>query len=123
MKSFLMLGLFSGMLLAATPAFSQVFIGFGIRVGPPPPRHEVVVVRPYPDAVWVPGYYRWRHHRYVWIHGYWIRRPHPYVVWVPARWECRNGEWVFFEGRWNNENLHQQEHRPPGRMRNEGSRR
>ncbi len=126
MKSFLKIGIIGALMMLATPVFSQVHIGLGIRIGPPPPRREVIVVRPYRDAVWIPGYYRWipRRHHYVWIHGYWVRRPHPHAVWVPGRWERRHDEWIFFEGRWNDEDAHArpQEHRHE-RERREGSRR
>ncbi|MGA3051213.1 MAG: hypothetical protein ABSE00_04755 [Chitinispirillaceae bacterium] len=41
-----------------------------------PPAGEVVVMpgRPYHDAVWVPGHWRWSWWRfgYVWVRGHWI---------------------------------------------------
>lgn len=42
--------------------------------GPPPPvRVEVMPVRPYPDAVWVRGYWfrNRRFHRWEWVPGRW----------------------------------------------------
>lgn len=40
---------------------------------PPPERVEVIVPAPYPEAVWVPGYWSWnrRHREYRWVPGYW----------------------------------------------------
>jgi hypothetical protein len=44
-----------------------------IALGPPPARIEVVPVRPYYGAVWIPGH--WVRARYygnwVWVRGYW----------------------------------------------------
>ena len=39
--------------------------------GPPPPRYEVVTVRPYYGAVWVNGFWVRRPHAWIWHHGYW----------------------------------------------------
>lgn len=102
MKTALKTGFFVAMLMTAAPAFSQVYVGLGIRIGPPPVRKEVVVACPHPGWVWVAGYWRWRAraHRYLWVKGYWVRPPRPYAVWVAPRWEQRHGEWIFFRGRW-----------------------
>ena len=43
-----------------------------IRVGPPPPRVEVVPASR-PGYVWAPGYWDWRGHRHVWVNGSWVR--------------------------------------------------
>lgn len=42
---------------------------------PPPSRVEVVTVRPYYQAVWVAGHWRWAHwrHQWVWVPGHWRR--------------------------------------------------
>lgn len=40
---------------------------------PPPNRVEVVAVRPYYQAAWVAGHWRWARWRHVW-------------VWVPGHW-------------------------------------
>ena len=89
-----------------TPVLAQLHIGVGINIGPPVPvRDEVVIARPYNDAIWIPGYYQWRpkHHRYAWVKGHWGRPPHAHMMWVPGRWELRNKEWVFYQGRWDKE--------------------
>ena len=67
-------------LALAIPAYSQVSIG--IQLGaPPPPRHEIIVARPYAEAVWAPGYYRYepRAAHYIWMPGAW-RGPRERVV-------------------------------------------
>ncbi len=66
----------------AAEAPAQVRWGVDIHLGTPPPppppplRHEVIIERPYPGAVWVPGYWRFDRPRrhYYWAPGYW-RRP------------------------------------------------
>lgn len=69
-------------------------VSYGFRVGfaPPPPRHEVVVVRPRPGYYWVDGYWDWRpvYREYVWVPGYWARPPHPRAVWVAPRYTYRH---------------------------------
>jgi hypothetical protein len=67
---------------------------------PPPPQTEVVGVAPYPDAVYVNGYWRWHGGRYVWAPGYW-ERPRPGRVWHPHRWEARGNRYVFRRGGWH----------------------
>jgi hypothetical protein len=89
--------LFTGMLTflggMSSPAQAGGRIGFGFRVGfpPPPPRHEIVVVRPGPHYVWVRGYWDWRpaYYDYVWVPGYWARPPRPHAVWVAPRYYDR----------------------------------
>jgi len=43
--------------------------GVYVRVGPPRPVREVVMVRPSPRHVWVAGYHRWTGVRYDWAPG------------------------------------------------------
>ncbi len=103
MKTILKLAFVAGILASASPSFGQLYIGLGVRVGPPPPPREVVAARPpHCGWAWVPGRYDWRpkRHRYVWVKGYWARPPRPHAVWTAGHWEQRNGEWVFFEGKW-----------------------
>jgi hypothetical protein len=69
--------------LLTTPAISQV--NFDFHYGTPPPHREIIVERPYPDAVWVPGYYNIIGYRHYWVPGKWrysgyceIQRGHHY---------------------------------------------
>lgn len=83
------------------PANAGVRAGIGIRVGPPPTRHEVIVVRPHRNVVWVAGHWSWnaRHARYVWISGRWIDT-RPGFVWVDGRWGNTKHGWIYREGYW-----------------------
>jgi hypothetical protein len=75
MKTLLKISAICLMLAAAAPSFAQVSWGVDLRFGtPPPPRREVIVERPYPDAVWGPGYYNYVGTRYVWFPGRWHER-------------------------------------------------
>ncbi len=60
-------------LMLSAPSFAQISWGVDLRFGMPPPRHEVIVERPYPEAVWYPGYYNHVGYRYAWIPGRWNR--------------------------------------------------
>ncbi|MDE3164476.1 MAG: YXWGXW repeat-containing protein [Acidobacteriota bacterium] len=82
--------------LGLAAGHSQVFA----RFGPPPPRREVVVVRPGPRYVWVPGYYTWAGERYAWRAGYWAMPPRPYAAWVPGTWRHRHRGYVWVGGYW-----------------------
>jgi hypothetical protein len=78
-------------------------VGDVIRVEkePPPARDEAVPAqsaRPFPEAVWVPGYHVWHGGEYVWVAGKWERPPEGRTVWVAPRWEKRDGGFVFVEG-------------------------
>jgi hypothetical protein len=74
--------------------------GVYVRFGPPRPYREVIVARPSPRHVWVPGYYRYHNARYVWAPGYWAMPPRPHAVWVPAYWQHRPGGYFFVDGYW-----------------------
>jgi hypothetical protein len=71
-----------------------------IRTAPPARRHEVVIVRPGPNHIWIPGYWRWSGKEYLWAGGEWRLPPHPRAVWVPGGYRRRHGGWVWREGRW-----------------------
>jgi len=88
--------------MTAPPANAGVRVGVGIRVGAPPPplRHEVVVVRPGPDYVWIPGFWEWRHNDYAWVGGRWSRPPHRGAVWVAPRHELRGRHHFWVRGYW-----------------------
>jgi len=89
--------------LAAPPAATAA-VNIGIRVGAPPPplRHEVVVVRPGRNYVWVPGYWDWvpARHDYVWIGGRWVRPHRRHAVWVGPRYERRGHDTFYIRGHW-----------------------
>jgi YXWGXW repeat-containing protein len=90
---------------ATTPAASaspRIDVGIRVAVPPPPLRPEVVVVRPGPYYVWVPGYWNWApyRHRYIWVGGAWVRPPHRHAVWVRPRWVRRGHASFYIRGHW-----------------------
>jgi len=96
MKKLLSIGAFALALTAGTASAAEVFV----RFGPPPPPREVIVARPGPRHVWVPGYYTWTGHRYRWVNGYWAMPPRSRAVWVPGAWQPRRGGHVWVSGYW-----------------------
>jgi hypothetical protein len=79
----------------AAPAMADTVI---IRQAPPAPRNE-----PIPQArrgyVWAPGHWDYRHGRYVWTRGTWLRERHGYAYNAPT-WVERDGRWVMERGGW-----------------------
>jgi len=96
MKKVLFSTAFALALMIPAANAAEVFV----RVGPPRPPREVIVARPGPRHVWVPGAYRWDGRRYNWARGYWSVPPRPHAVWVPGYWTPRRGGYVFVEGYW-----------------------
>ncbi|MBV8070603.1 MAG: YXWGXW repeat-containing protein [Acidobacteriaceae bacterium] len=86
-----------GLALAVGSANAQVYV----RTAPPPPRKDVIVVRPGPGYVWQAGYYRWDGRVYVWVPGRWLRPPQAYYhSWVPGYWKQTPRGWVWVQGHW-----------------------
>lgn len=96
MKKMIAAGIFA-LTLAAGVAEAR---GGHPRYGPPPPPYEMMVSRPGPRHVWVPGHYRWTGNRYKWVRGRWIRAPRPNAVWMPGFWAPQRGGYVFMGGYW-----------------------
>ena len=69
-----------------------------IRVGPPPPRVEVVPASR-PGYLWTPGYWDWRGHHHYWVNGTWVRERHGYVYAQPI-WVQEGGHWRLHRGYW-----------------------
>lgn len=97
MKKFLSIGLLALTLTASAHA-AQVFVRFG---PPPPPPRQVMVMRPGPRHVWLPGYYRWQGNRYSWVNGYWAVPPRHRAAWVPGQWMPQRGGYVWMNGYWH----------------------
>ena len=95
------------LILAGTlAAFLMPDLGFAhgriyVRVGPPKHRKVTVVAvkRPYRNAVWVAGYWKWNGHRYVWAKGRWIKARKGYVY-VPGHWQHSRRGWYWVPGHW-----------------------
>lgn len=96
MKQILLTVIFGAALAAGEAQAASVYV----RFGPPAPAREVVVVRPSPRHVWVPGYYRWHGGRYAWASGYWAVPPRPRAVWVPGYWAHQPRGYVWIGGYW-----------------------
>jgi hypothetical protein len=85
--------------LGAIPVTASAAVDFYVNVAPPPPREEVVPA-PRHGFAWDPGYWDWRHGRYVWVRGHWIRERHG-MYWHPSHWVERDGHWVLERGGWH----------------------
>ncbi len=70
-----------------------------VQEPPPPPRREVIIARPGPAHVWVPGVWVWQG-RWVWEAGHWALPPKAGAVWVPHRYVLRGGVHVYVHGGW-----------------------
>jgi hypothetical protein len=86
--------------LMAAPACAAPRGRVYVRVGPPAPVVERVVVAPGPGFVWVPGYYTWNGRAYAWRRGEWMHPPRPRAVWVAPHWRHERRGWFFVEGHW-----------------------
>jgi hypothetical protein len=85
------------------PGMRPPEMGNVVRVVQEPPRRPEELSptsQPFPDAVWLPGYWVWQNDQYVWLNGRWERPPHPGAAWVEPRWEQRENGYVFVEGYW-----------------------
>ncbi len=71
-----------------------------IRTPPPPARVEVAPAPPYPNAIWIEGYWQHRYGNWVWVSGYWARRPWPGAVWIPGHWRETPRGWRWVPGHW-----------------------
>jgi hypothetical protein len=73
-----------------------------IAVGwaPPPMLVEVPPPPPFPEAVWVGGYWVWRGD-WVWAQGHWMGPPRAQYLWVHPYYEHRGEEVVFINGYWS----------------------
>ena len=87
---------FASMFAVATAAVGQVYV----RVGPPPPRREVVPRPPRPGWVWRPGYNRWDGRSYVWVPGSYAAPPYARARWVPGHWRNTPRGYIWVDGHW-----------------------
>ncbi|GAA0723337.1 YXWGXW repeat-containing protein [Dokdonella soli] len=67
---------------------------------PPLPLRVETLPPPRVGYVWVPGDWRWSHHRYVWHRGYWMRERGGYQY-SPSRWDRDGERWRYCHGRWD----------------------
>lgn len=75
-----------------------------VAYAPGPPPEALVEVRPaipYPEAVWLDGYWGYYGGNWGWRGGYWDRRPHPGAVWERGRWHHDGARgWGWRPGYW-----------------------
>ena len=89
----------SALALAGT-SFAEARTVIYADIEPPALRAEVVPA-PRVGYVWAHGYWGWRHHRYVWVGGHYVRARHGYHY-RPARWEHHDGHrWRYYGGGWD----------------------
>jgi len=98
--------LFLVLTVFSLPSVGQIRVN--VSIGPPPPRHEVVVEAPFPGAVWINGYYVYNSGtaNYEWVPGRWQAPPSPYHVWVAPRYVRRGDHYDYYEGRWKDNGKH-----------------
>lgn len=86
-------------LVLGLSAFACVPGEYYVDTPPPPPQQEVIGVAPYPDAVYINGYWGWEGGRHVWHHGRWDHG-RPGYVWQPHHWAARGNRHAFVRGGW-----------------------
>jgi hypothetical protein len=90
--------------LSFAPAASARVVVSSVEVfgAPPPLRHEVIIGRPGPRYIWVPGYWNWEPGRrnYVWVGGNWLLPPRVGAIWVGPRVVYRGHRRFFYRGYW-----------------------
>jgi hypothetical protein len=60
---------------------------------------EFVPLQPYPDAIWIGGYWVWEGN-WIWGHGRWAPPPRPGYRWCNPYYEHRGDSVVFVNGFW-----------------------
>lgn len=74
-----------------------------VRVGqePPPMKYEQPPPKPFPWAVWAPGYWQWTGREFVWVPGAWRHPPTRRHRWRRSQWrKGKRGEVIFVPGGW-----------------------
>lgn len=66
---------------------------------PPPMLVEEPAPEPFPDAVWIGGFWVWQG-TWVWDYGRWVEPPQPGYVWVQPYYEHRGEVVLFITGHW-----------------------
>ena len=66
---------------------------------PPPMLVEAPPPMPFPDAIWIGGYWTWQGN-WVWAAGRWSAPPQPHYHWVHPYYEHRDDAVIFVGGHW-----------------------
>ncbi len=68
---------------------------------PPPLKYEQPPPKPFPSAVWAPGYWQWTGREFVWVSGAWRQPPTQRHRWRKSKWrKGKRGEIIFVPGGW-----------------------
>lgn len=70
-----------------------------VRKAPPSRRVEVKSVKPYANAVWISGYWKWNGRKHIWVSGHWVKSKKG-KVWVAGYWEKSRRGWHYIPGHW-----------------------
>ena len=81
------------------PPVQDIADGTVVPDEPPAPIVEYVPAAPYPDAVWVGGFWGWNGGWY-WNAGRYVRAPYRGAVWVGGDWARGPRGWAWHGGRW-----------------------
>ena len=84
--------------LQATPALAAARVY--VQVAPPVTIVETRPPVPHRGWAWQPGYHRWNHHRYEWVHGRWVSPPHGRSHWASGHWAHERRGYYWVDGRW-----------------------
>jgi len=82
------------------PAITDMADGTVVAAQPPAPISEFVPVAPYPDYVWIGGYWGW-HGGWYWTAGHYAPRPFRGAAWVSGGWARGPRGWAWHGGRWH----------------------
>ncbi|MCD4796491.1 MAG: hypothetical protein K8R49_04890 [Candidatus Cloacimonetes bacterium] len=87
----------AGIILASCTYQKVVYV----KREPPRKKVEVKIAKPYQNAVWVSGHWKWHHrkHKHIWIPGRWIKAKHN-RLWIAGGWEKTHRGWIWVEGYW-----------------------
>jgi hypothetical protein len=67
---------------------------------PPAPIVEAIPVCPYPDYVWIGGFWGWSGLGWYWHAGYYAPRPFHGAAWISGGWGRAGGRWAWHAGHW-----------------------
>jgi hypothetical protein len=70
-----------------------------VEWAPPPLLDEAIPPPPYPDAIWIGGYWVWQDD-WVWARGRWLAPPQRDYRWVGPYYEHRGDSIIFINGFW-----------------------
>jgi hypothetical protein len=81
------------------PDMSEMADGTLVNNDPPAPIVEYVPAAPYPDYVWLGGFWGWNG-GWFWHAGHYVARPYRGAAWVSGGWVRGGHGWAWHGGRW-----------------------